>query len=143
MIHHWIVLCAASVGLAACTDSTSPQSRSDDPPILSLPEYAAQLRGDPFLRSVSGMLGRPQLADAIDASLGSVASFRQSDASVSRLSVSSARLDIAVALGADTVNTVTEADVLAAALTVTLDRIAQVSGDSTADATAENPPPSR
>jgi hypothetical protein len=143
MIHHQIVLCVASVGLVACADSTSPQLRSDDPPILSLPEYAAQLRGDPFLKSVSGMLGRPQLADAIDASLGSVANFGQSDASVSRLSVASARLDIAVALGADTVNTVTEADVLAAALTVTLDRIAQVSGDSTADATAENPPPSR
>ena len=142
MSRHWMAGCLVSGALMACADSTAPPSRSGDPPILSLPEYAAQLRGDPFLKSVSGMIGRPQLADVIDASLNSITNVGQSGPNASRFPVASARLDLAVS-SADTVAAVTEADLLAAVLMVTLDRIAQVSGDSAAEATAENRPPSR
>ncbi|HET9637013.1 MAG TPA: hypothetical protein VFP26_13885 [Gemmatimonadaceae bacterium] len=123
----------ATLALIACTDSTAPESRNAAPPTLSLPEYASQLRGDPFLGKVSEMLRHPELATAVDASLGAIDHPGQAQMMI----VPHLAYDISTA--ADTTGSITESDVLQAVIEVTLDRIAQVASDSS----TTDPPPTR
>jgi hypothetical protein len=140
MGRRWIVVSLAA-GLLACTDSvTAPDSQASESRPLTLPEYALQLRGDPFLASVSGMLGRGQLADDIDATI--VASQGGLDGSdIARASVATARMTLMSVLGEDTEVAPTETDILTAVVTVTLDRIAQINAESAS--ISSEPPPSR
>ena len=123
----------ATSALIACTDSTAPQSSNAPPATLPLPEYASQLRGDPFLGKVSELLGHPELATAIDASLGAIDRPGQAQATITP------RLAYDLSASADTSGSITEGDVLQAVLEVTMDRIAQVRDDSS----TTNPPPTR
>ena len=141
MIIRWILIPLAAVGLTACTDSTAPDSRTVPPPPLTLPEYALQLRGDPFLRSLSQMLGRPQLSEGIDAAVSGLGQRTTANGGAAAAWLTSARVSLVPVFDENAEQAVTETDVLSAALTVTLDRIAQLSSDSTA--AESDPPPSR
>jgi hypothetical protein len=142
MIQRWAFTSLVSVAVFACTDSTAPPGQSTDAHVLSVGEYAAQLRGDPLLTSVSTMLRRPELMQSIDASIGAITD-GASNHSTGIAALATARLSLVSSLGEDTLRTVTEGDVLSAVLSATVDRIAQVSGDSAASAFESDPPPSR
>ena len=143
MINRWILIPLAAVGLTACTDSTAPDVRTVAPRPLTLPEYTLQLRGDPFLKSLSQMLGRPQLAEGIDAAVSGPGQNTTVNSATAAW-LTSARTSLVAAFDESAERTVTESDVLSAALMVTLDRIAQVSSDSSgSSATESDPPPSR
>jgi hypothetical protein len=142
MIQRWAFVSLVSLAVA-CTDSTAPSGRLADPPLLSAREYAWQLRGDPLLANVSKMLGRPEVMRDIDASVGAVSQISAGSHDAGTLAITTARLSVLSAFSQDTLQTLTENDVLAAVLTATLDRIAQVNGDSAASASEPDPPPSR
>lgn len=141
MIQRWEFTTLVSVALFACTDSTAPPGQSTEARVLSVAEYATQLRGDPLLTSVSTMLRHPELMRNIDASIGAIT--QGANRSTGIAAIATARLSLVSGLSQDTLQTVTEDDLLAAVLTATLDRIAQVNGDSTASASESDPPPSR
>jgi hypothetical protein len=142
MVNRWALFSLAPAALMACTDSTAPPGGSGDTPALTVPEYAAQLRGDPFLKSVSVMLGHPHLVDVVDQSLGAIDRSGTTDAAAARMLIGSTRpsLDVAVT---DSAAAPTESDVLSAVFTITLDRIAQVNGSSNETSPTTDPPPSR
>ena len=142
MINRWALLSLAPAALISCTDSTAPPGRSADAPVLSLPEYAAQLRADPFLKNVSVMLGHPQLMDAVDRSLGAIDRSGTTDPAAARMLIGSVRLSVDAST-ADSTSTPTEGDVLSAVFTITLDRIAQVNGSADDASPPTDPPPSR
>ena len=139
MIRRCKLLLLGTPALFACTDSTAPRSTPEAKP-LSLREYALQLRGDPLIKTVSQMLERPLLARDIDNALNA---FGQplSYAGVSANLVADARTDLDAQSGDQVEETVTEGDVLAAVITVTLDRIAEVSADSASASQPSDPPP--
>jgi len=127
----------------ACTDSTAPGSRAAEARPLPLPEYALQLRGDPFLQNVSSLLGKPQLVDAIDAAVGGLDQSRSSVSVLTTQSIQTARLALDVVGAADSAGVVTESDILNAVMTTTLERIEQVNEEAAASNPASNPPPTR
>lgn len=143
MIKHWALVSLVSGGLLACADTTAPSDRSPEAPVHSAREYASQLHGDPLLASVSKMLGRSNVMRDIDASVGAVTQTSATSHDAGTLAIATARLSVLSAFSQDTLQTLSENDVLAAVLTATLDRIAQVNGDSAASASEADPPPSR
>ena len=141
MSQRWVVASIAAMGLLGCTDSiTSPES-PDDIPTLSLPEYARQLHGDPFLRTVSEMLHHPQLAGMIDEATASRNSTGASLGDGTQPTIASTRA-LLNSMSAEESLPVTETDVLSAVISVTLDRLSQVN-EGSADTTTSAPPPSR
>jgi hypothetical protein len=130
-----------AMGLLGCTDRiTSPESR-DETPTLSLPEYARQLHGDPFLRTVSEMLRHPQLAGMIDDAIESPNSTGPSMGGGTQTTIASTRA-LLNSMSTGESLPVTETDVLNAVINVTLDRLSQVN-EVAADTTTSAPPPSR
>ncbi|MEA2706775.1 MAG: hypothetical protein QOH22_1563 [Gemmatimonadaceae bacterium] len=139
-----IVASLAVTGLLACTDSlTAPDPNASAAKPLPLPEYALQLRGDPLLKSVSEMLGRPQLAEGIDAAVAALDQSGSDSNEAVRVSLASARFSLMAAISEDTASVINETDVLSAVMTTTLDRIAQVEAEPAAQDTSAAPPPSR
>jgi hypothetical protein len=141
MCQRWVIASIAAMGLLGCTDSiTAPDSRHETP-TLSLPEYARQLHGDPFLGTVSEMLRHPQLAVMID---DAIANANPTGASVSdrtQTTITSTRA-LLNSMSTEESLLVTETDVLNAVISVTLDRLSQVN-EGAADTTTSAPPPSR
>ncbi|MGZ3333208.1 MAG: hypothetical protein ACXWND_11170 [Gemmatimonadaceae bacterium] len=141
MGQRWVIASIAAVGLLGCTDSiTSPDSR-DVTPTLSLPEYARQLHGDPFLRTVSEMLHHPQLAGMIDDAIANPNSTGASGGDGTQTTIASSR-GLLNSVSTEGNLLVTETDVLNAVINVTLDRLSQVN-EGAADTTTSAPPPSR
>jgi hypothetical protein len=89
------------------------------------------------------MLGRPQLADGIDAAVAALDQSGSHTNEVARVSLASARSSLMAAVSEDTTAAITETDVLSAVMTTTLDRIAQVNAEPPAADTSAAPPPSR
>ena len=141
MRQRWVVASIAAMGLLGCTDSIiAPESR-EDKPTLSLPEYARQLHGDPFLRTVSEMLRQPQLAGMIDDAIANANSTGPSvdDRTQTTIAYTRALLN---SMSTEESVPATETDVLSAVIGVTLDRLSQVN-EGAADTTTSAPPPSR
>jgi hypothetical protein len=126
--------------LIACTDSTAPKPLTITKP-LSLPEYALQLRGDPLLKMVSQMLGRPVLANDVDNALSPIGQPLSPSGISANVLVARARANLDELAAEQKEEQLTESDVLAAVITVTLDRISQVSGDSASTPQSSDPPP--
>jgi hypothetical protein len=144
MINRWILIPLYVVGLIACTDSTAPDSRTLAQRPLTLPEYALQLRGDPFLRSLSQMLGRPQLSEGIDTAVSGLAQGTTANGAATTAWLISTRTSLVPVFDESAEQAVTENDVLSAALIVTLDRVAQLNSHDGESTPAESdPPPSR
>lgn len=134
------LLLLGTPALFACTDSTAPTSVPAGKP-LSLQEYALQLRGDPLIKTVSQMLERPLLAGDIDNALNAFVQPLPYAGVTTNLLVASARADLGTLSSDQIEEKVTEADVLAAVITVTLDRLSEVSADSGSASHSSDPPP--
>jgi hypothetical protein len=129
MIPRLTLTTLASIATLACADSTAPNGPSTETPTLSLLEYASQLRGDPLLTTVSAMLGRPEAMSAIDASLEAIDRSGSSNADAGS-AIASTRRSLLSESSQDSTTALTENDVMAGVLTITLDRIAQVAESS-------------
>lgn len=134
-------LFTALIFTACGPDATGPGM----PPQLSLAEYASQLAGDPFLLSVATSIGKPELAARIDRAARRI---QQPPNGAATLTLPIAADVSTPTTSSDTTGTITESDVLAAVLTVTLERLDEVAagGTSSPDSSppsAPDPPPTR
>jgi hypothetical protein len=137
------MLLVVAAGVCGCTDSvTAPRSVGDASRPLPPQEYALQLRGDPFLRSVGQMLDRPQVVELIDAALVGLDQSGRGVSDLTASSVMSAHFSLTSESADGEETAITETDVLNAVMTATLDRIAQVNvSPAAAGGSASDPPP--
>ena len=134
MSHRWISFSVGAAVLLGCSDAPTSPHRAPDVPLTPL-QYALQLRGDPFLSNVAGLLGQQDQANRIDDAL---LALNQSPGRTAPL-LASAQASLVSALNEEVDTPVGETDIFSAVVTLTLDRIAQI--DSLSSAPASDPPP--